>query len=650
MSLCGYNTKEVDACASDFLIEDRLREVCGKQDLCGVKQLQLIVDSQQISLDNLIDNVPSIERLVLDYSCVHTFRDFGTSTRKLKMISLAHCKIYDLDGINTLTNLIELRLAHNDIQDLTPLAMHETLQIADLSHNQINSVVACEMLGTCSFLYSLDMRMNPISQHTPHYRQLVCYHIPQLQILEGKHVGANEGRSMSESMLASASQVHQRQTMGNSHLNEMKPKLQPEIELFKEHYNPQEAQDVDSPRQGENETLCYGAFMKTSNLTHGAVTISGNTARSLMNRRALNEQCCTISIEYKKGERRSDNRTQLEFCSNKDDNSTQNVETLPQHKCLIDGLDVKFQMSSNDCKKSVQRVSYGASNTTNDDNIHHIANAPTEHPHKRLHNNPNITIKQFLRAECDNVPFERIRLSDQRRSRRHKKAKTRARLFDFDSEDSTDLDEEFHICQVCSLFKENSKVTDTEEIIRLVPPENSDNSSCRRTRNHCTCVANKEKIYPGKKSTKGFGLDIMDGLESISRWVEECDEEIDAPRSKHIAQTHSLRALTHDQLSKICQNAMEFDNSGLINPGFKSTYKLGPANGMSNKDLIRKLRCKPKDVPEMKTKESFRRFFAGIRQDRMEYLLRAANSGGEDCLIEMKVAKRLALIVDLMTT
>ena len=82
----------------------------------------------------------------------------------------------------------------------------------------------------------------------------------------------------------------------------------------------------------------------------------------------------------------------------------------------------------------------------------------------------------------------------------------------------------------------------------------------------------------------------MNGLESISRWVEKCDEEIDAPRSKHIAQTHSLRALTHDQLSNICQNAMKFDNSGLINPGFKSTYKLGPANGMSNKDLIRKLR------------------------------------------------------------
>ena len=52
----------------------------------------------------------------------------------------------------------------------------------------------------------------------------------------------------------------------------------------------------------------------------------------------------------------------------------------------------------------------------------------------------------------------------------------------------------------------------------------------------------------------------------------------------------------------------------------------------------------------MKTKESFRRFFAGIRQDCMEYLLQKANSGGEDRLIKIKVAKQLLLIVDLMMT
>ena len=50
----------------------------------------------------------------------------------------------------------------------------------------------------------------------------------------------------------------------------------------------------------------------------------------------------------------------------------------------------------------------------------------------------------------------------------------------------------------------------------------------------------------------------------------------------------------------------------------------------------------------MRTRESFRRFFARMRKDRFEYLLRAANMEKNQKECDKKVAKRLALVNDIL--
>ena len=69
---------------------------------------------------------------------------------------------------------------------------------------------------------------------------------------------------------------------------------------------------------------------------------------------------------------------------------------------------------------------------------------------------------------------------------------------------------------------------------------------------------------------------------------------------------------------------------------------------MTDSELIGLLKQQPKDVPVMRTRESFRRFFARMKRDRMEYVLRAANMGKETGAADKKVAKRMALMQDCL--
>ena len=92
-------------------------------------------------------------------------------------------------------------------------------------------------------------------------------------------------------------------------------------------------------------------------------------------------------------------------------------------------------------------------------------------------------------------------------------------------------------------------------------------------------------------------------------------------------------------------DAEERDNGGNDK---EILYDKGLANVMSDKELIAMLRQQPKDVAEMRTRESFRRFFARMRKDRFEYLLRAANMEKNQKECDKKVAKRLALVNDIL--
>jgi hypothetical protein len=74
---------------------------------------------------------------------------------------------------------------------------------------------------------------------------------------------------------------------------------------------------------------------------------------------------------------------------------------------------------------------------------------------------------------------------------------------------------------------------------------------------------------------------------------------------------------------------------------------LGAALRLGDAELVHTLRLPPKQVPALRTRDGFRRFFAGVPKGRMEALLAAAyDEGGAEG--QKRAAKRLALVVDVL--
>lgn len=73
---------------------------------------------------------------------------------------------------------------------------------------------------------------------------------------------------------------------------------------------------------------------------------------------------------------------------------------------------------------------------------------------------------------------------------------------------------------------------------------------------------------------------------------------------------------------------------------------------MRDEALVEMLQKPPKEVPQLRTRDSFRRFFAGMAQGRMRGLLLEAYGSGTPDLDpearEKKVNKRLALVRDVL--
>lgn len=111
--------------------EEFIRNETGVEDLTSMVHLTLTLDTSIQSIYDLHHILPNLLHLVLDNSIISSVRDLGIGLRSLKSLSLASCGLYDLDGIGVLTGLQELYLRDNHISDVTPLAMHENLEVGN---------------------------------------------------------------------------------------------------------------------------------------------------------------------------------------------------------------------------------------------------------------------------------------------------------------------------------------------------------------------------------------------------------------------------------------------------------------------------------------------------------------------------------------
>lgn len=101
----------------------------GQDDLRKVTELEVTVNTSEQSVAQLGELCPNLLRLTLSNSYLATVRDLGVAVRNLRVLSLRGCGVQDLDGIGVLDRLTELHLAFNSVEDVTPLSLHEHLEV-----------------------------------------------------------------------------------------------------------------------------------------------------------------------------------------------------------------------------------------------------------------------------------------------------------------------------------------------------------------------------------------------------------------------------------------------------------------------------------------------------------------------------------------
>lgn len=122
--------EEFDTILSSMIDEEYIVSVTGIKDIARIEYISLQIDSNFQSILDLPDLLPNLKHLVLDNSTIGSIRDLGVGLRGITSLSLSGCGLRDIDGIGVLTGLQELCLTDNYISDITPLTMHENLQVS----------------------------------------------------------------------------------------------------------------------------------------------------------------------------------------------------------------------------------------------------------------------------------------------------------------------------------------------------------------------------------------------------------------------------------------------------------------------------------------------------------------------------------------
>ncbi|XP_063692535.1 uncharacterized protein F09G8.5-like isoform X2 [Bolinopsis microptera] len=163
-----------------------MRQLSGYSDLSHVISLDLIVDTSESSLGSLGNYLPNIRELRLSGSRISSVRDLGTTLRSLQVLWMSRCGLQDLDGIGSIGTLRELYLSYNEISDVSPLSMVDTLELVDIESNNVDSLDQIEFLCMCPNLSTLNIEGNPVtSLMSPvELRKKICVLLPELRYLD----------------------------------------------------------------------------------------------------------------------------------------------------------------------------------------------------------------------------------------------------------------------------------------------------------------------------------------------------------------------------------------------------------------------------------------------------------------------------------
>jgi hypothetical protein len=167
---------------------EALLEYDGPRDLAEIRSLQAIADTSEMTLSVIGDFFPRLQKLRLNNSIIPSVRDISSNLKQLRFLSLAHCELHSLDGICTISEILEeLYLAFNHIGDISDLIGLDKLRILDLEENEIESLADIELLQCCSSLKALTLAGNP-GASIPTCREEVKRLLPHLAYLDEKRL------------------------------------------------------------------------------------------------------------------------------------------------------------------------------------------------------------------------------------------------------------------------------------------------------------------------------------------------------------------------------------------------------------------------------------------------------------------------------
>jgi len=176
-------------CADTPLVH--MRQLSGYSDLSKVISLDLVVDTSESSLGSLGNYLPNIRELRLSGSRISSVRDLGTTLRSLQVLWMSRCGLQDLDGIGSIGKLRELYLSYNEISDVSPLSMVDSLELVDIESNNVGTLDQVEFLCMCPSLSTLNIEGNPVTSLLPpaELRKKISVLLPGLKFLDDQPLG-----------------------------------------------------------------------------------------------------------------------------------------------------------------------------------------------------------------------------------------------------------------------------------------------------------------------------------------------------------------------------------------------------------------------------------------------------------------------------
>ena len=130
--------------------------------------------------------------------------------------------------------------------------------------------------------------------------------------------------------------------------------------------------------------------------------------------------------------------------------------------------------------------------------------------------------------------------------------------------------------------------------------------------------------------------------------IVEPPEPREVPRTSSLTEGQGQHQLQSKSSFRQTTAAAAAKENGAAGESASGATGGGGALDKSDSELITMLQMPPKHVPQLRTREGFRRFFAGIETNRMQSLLTTAYSEKEPEEAAKKVAKRMQLIADVL--